>query len=162
MKITEETWDKITAYYPKLIRSSMYCSIASTDPNGRPNVTPIGTLFLNNNKTGFYFDMHTKVLAQNLEHNPEVCILFVNTSKLLWFRSLLKNKFIQPSGFKLMGTVGNKRQATETEKARFEKMIKRLRNLKGYKTLWANHKYVREISFYEYIPLVTGEMTKAI
>lgn len=160
MEITNEMWVKITTYYPKLIKSSMFCSIASVNTKGLPNVTPIGTLFLNDNKTGFYFDMHTKVLSNNVEQNPKVCILFVNTSRLFWFRSLLKNKFLQPSGFKLMGTAGNKRQATETEKVRFEKIIKRLRKLKGYQTLWANHEYVREIKFTEYYPLNTSEMTK--
>ncbi len=162
MEIRDEMWAKITAYYPKLISNSMYCSIASIDLKGHPNVTPIGTLFLNNNKTGFYFDMHTMALAYNVEQNPEVCVLFVNTGKFFWFRSLFKNKFIEPSGFKLIGTVGNKRQATAYEKARFEKLIKRLRMLKGYQTLWANHEYVRDIRFIEYIPLKTGEMTKMI
>jgi predicted pyridoxine 5'-phosphate oxidase superfamily flavin-nucleotide-binding protein len=162
MKITDEHWDKITAYYPKLIKSSMFCSIASVDAEGHPNVTPIGTVFFNNDKTGFYFDMHTKALSKNIENNPEVCLLFVNTSKLFWFKSLLRNKFTQPSGFKLMGRVGKKRQATEAEKTRFEKMIRRMRKLKGYQTLWANHEYVREISFFEYFPIQTGEMTRVI
>ena len=54
MNITEN-WNQIRQHVNKSFSSSLHVSIASVDEDGNPTVTPIGSLFLNKDQTGFYF-----------------------------------------------------------------------------------------------------------
>ncbi len=72
-------WDEIKRVVERGQKSAIHCAIASVDQDGCPNVTPVGTVFLRNNQTGFYFDQYTNALAKNLETNPNICLMAVNT-----------------------------------------------------------------------------------
>ncbi len=54
-------------------------------------------------------------MPENLRRNPRVCILAVNADKLFWVRSLMDGKFSAPPAVRLMGTVGELREATSEE-----------------------------------------------
>lgn len=51
--IDSQNWQQIIKTISTAQRASMHCSIATVDQLGQPNITPIGTVFLKNNQTGF-------------------------------------------------------------------------------------------------------------
>jgi len=58
--------------------STIYCSVASINPNGTPHVTPLGTFFLRDDLTSYHFDHCTSALPRNLDNNPNLCVMAVN------------------------------------------------------------------------------------
>ena len=146
----EKQWPQIVATFARAQTSSLYCSIASVDTVGQPNVTPIGTLFLGKPCSGFYFDQYTASLAANVDVNPEVCAMAVNASKFFWLRALLAGKFSSLPGVRLYGTAGPLRDATPGEKLQVQRRIGRTRWLKGGRLLWSSFTHVRDLSFTSY------------
>lgn len=155
MKITEEKWKEIVNYYGDYKQTSMIGSINSA---GQPNVTPIGSLLLKDDLSGYYFDLFTKELSDNLDQNNNVCVLYVNTGILFWFKSLCTNDYSKPPGIKLIGSAGNRRKASAEEIEYFRTKTKALKMLKGYHTIFGNLSYVRDIKFTDYFMLNTGKM----
>ena len=86
-------WKQIRATFDAALKSSMHCAIATTDADGNPHVTPIGFIFLRDDYTAFYFEEHARKLPRNLQQNPRVCLLLVNTSRRLWATALLRGRF---------------------------------------------------------------------
>lgn len=156
MKITEDKWEKIVKYFEQLKQTSM---IASVNDTGQPNVTPIGSLILRDDQSGYYFDLFTKALSDNLDQNEKVCVLLVNTGTLFWIKSLFANKCKTPSGIKLIGSAGNRRKASLEEMALVRHKTKAFKIFKGYHTIFGNLTYVRDITFTDYFMLNTGKMT---
>lgn len=156
MKITEDNWRAIVRYFGDYKVTSM---IGSVNRAGQANVTPIGSLLLKDDHSGYYFDLFTKELSDNLDQNHNVCVLLVNTGKLFWFKSLIANNYKAPPGIKLIGTAGKKRKASSEEIESFRKKTRPLNMLKGYKTIFGNLSYVRDIKFTDYFRINTGKMT---
>ena len=91
MKLSlEKDWQKIKVHFKKSFGVNMHVSIASVNVHNEPTVTPIGSLFLNKNQTGFYFEKFATKLGENAKENKSVCILAVNSNKWLWLKSLFK------------------------------------------------------------------------
>jgi hypothetical protein len=156
MKITEDKWKEIIKYYGGMKQISM---IGSVNSMGQPNVTPIGALILKDDHSGYYFDLFTKGLSENLDQNRNICVLFAQTGGLFWFRSLLANRCKKPAGVKLIGLAGNRRQASTEEIDMLRNKVKYLKILKGYHTIFGNPANVRDISFTDYFMINTGKMT---
>ena len=57
-------------------------------------------------KTGFYFDEFPVNRSKNIERNPRICILAVNSDLRLWQKSLFAGRFETPPAVRLMGSVG--------------------------------------------------------
>lgn len=49
--ISEKDWKNIQQVFAAAQKSSLHASIATVDPSGQPTITPIGTIFLNDNQT---------------------------------------------------------------------------------------------------------------
>ena len=81
-------WDKIRDHFRKSFKTSLHFSIASVDVNNNPTSTPIGSLFLNENQTGFYFERYPSKLPNNYKTNPNICVLAVNSRKWTWLKAL--------------------------------------------------------------------------
>lgn len=64
--ILEKDWKNIQKIFKLAQKTSMHVSIATVDQYGQPNITPIGTVFLNENQTAYLFDTFTEKLAENL------------------------------------------------------------------------------------------------
>ena len=75
MDIDLINWNAIKKVFAKAQKSNMHANIASVSKNGMPNITPIGTVFLNEDGTGFLFDSFSEQLAENLRQNNNVCIV---------------------------------------------------------------------------------------
>ena len=141
-------------------RSSMHCAVATVNADGSPHVTPIASLFLRKDKTGFYFDEFPVHMSRNLERDPRVCILAVNSNPQFWQKSLVAGKFETPPAVRLMGSVGKKREGTEEEIAMWQNHVKLARGTKGHDILWKNMRMVRDIQFDSFEPVSGGEMTQ--
>ena len=157
-----ENWSAIKKHFSQSFGSSLHVSIASVDGNNTPTVTPVGTVFLNNDQTGFYFEKFISTLAKHSADNNQICLLAVNSSKLFWLKSLFKGRFNTYPAYRLYGTLGNLREATQTEKRALERRMKMTRNLKGHKYLWNDMTKVREIRFIKGEKINIGKMTKTL
>ncbi len=151
-------WPAIRSHFSKSFASSMHAAIASVDSNNMPCLSPIGTLFLNHDQTGFYFERYTSSLPRNSQSNNNVCILSVNSSKWLWLKSLYKGKFEQSPALKLYGQLGIRRKATDSELRALNRRMKTTKRLKGHHILWDDMADIREISFTKVEVMKLGKM----
>jgi hypothetical protein len=162
MENIRDQWKKVKAVLEKGQASTIYCSVASINTDGTPNVTPIGTVFLSDEQTGYYFDHYTSALARNLDENPNVCIMSVNAGFWFWFRSFLLGRFVSPPGVRLYGTVGKLRPATEEEIKKIERRVLPTKWLKGSRMLWTDFTHVRDIKFTNYRPITYPKMMDGV
>ena len=155
----KENWQKIRIHFSKAFGSNMHVSIASVNEENQPTVTPIGSLFLNDNQTGFYFEKFATKLNVNSKMNNKICVLAVNSNKWFWLKSLFKMKFEDYPDIKLYGELGIKREATKKEYRAFQRRIRKTKRLKGSKYLWQDMSMVREIKFTKGEKINLGIMT---
>lgn len=158
----EENWQKIRKVVDRGRASTIYCSLASISEDGIPNVTPIGTVFLNDNPSGYYFDQYTTSLAQNIDRNPNICLMAVDAGKWYWFKSLLRGQFDSPPGVRLYGTAGPRREATADELRLVEARVKPTKWLKGSQLLWSDFTHVRDLQFTTYRPVMYPKMMEGL
>ncbi|KYG79798.1 hypothetical protein AWW67_10805 [Roseivirga seohaensis] len=154
-----KNWDFIRQHFSKSFRSNFYVSIASVDINNNPTVTPIGSLFLNDNQTGFYFEKFAVKLSKNADSNPNICVLGVNSNRWFWIKSLFKGKFTNPPAIKLYGKLGEKRKATTKEIERLNRRMRATKSLKGNAYLWKKMDSIRDIKFTSAEQINLGKMT---
>ena len=155
-------WQAIRNHFIRSFRANFHMSIASVDENGQPTVTPIGSLFLNDNQTGFYFEKYPTKLPRHAEVNKNICVLAVDSSTLFWLRSLFKGRFNRYPAVKLYGELGIRREATEKETKRLNRRMRATRGLRGNTYLWGEMDSVREITFSRAEKINLGKMTSAL
>lgn len=158
----KENWPQIRRAFDSSIQSSLHCAIGTTGADGYPHVTPIGHIFLRDDFTAFYFEAHTRKMPLNLQHNPRVCLLLVNSKRWFWATSLYRGKFASPPGIRLLGVAGARRLATEDEKAAYEARVKAFRSLRGYHLIWKDLNHVRDIKLERFEPVVYPTMTDGL
>ena len=155
--ITE--WNKIRHHFNNSFRSNFHVSIASVDSENNPTVTPIGSLFLNTDQTGFYFEKFPSKLPIHAKTNRKICVLAVNSKMWFWIKSLFRGKFNKYPAIKLYGQLGERRKATDKEIKRLNRRMNATKRLKGNAYLWGKMEFVREISFTMAEGINLGEMT---
>lgn len=155
-------WPEIRQLFGEALNSSLHTAVATMNVDGTPHLTPIGSLLLREDPSGFFFDEFSATLAKNVKHNPRVCVLAVNSSRLFWVQSLWQGRFRKAPALRLVGTVGDRRPASASELELFHQRVRPFRQLKGYKMLWQNMKYVRDISFDGFIPVHCGAMSQGL
>ena len=153
-------WKTIQMVFQESYDSSLHYAVATVNDDGSPHVTPIAALFLRENKTGFYFEEFSVIMASNLNQSPRICILAVNSDKSFWRNSLLAGKCETPPSVRLMGTAGERREATEEEVSMWQKRVAFARGIKGYDIIWKNLRMVRDVYFDSFEPVLLGEMTR--
>ncbi len=117
-------WPEIRRVVERAQRSSLHCALTTVAPDGSPHVTPVGTVFLRDDCTGWYYDAYTQALAHNLDANPQVCLMAVDAGRAFWLRSFLLGRFTSPPGLRLYGEVGPLRPATLQERAAVELRVR--------------------------------------
>jgi len=158
----KSNWKEIKRHFNKSFRTNYHVSIAAIDKDNNPTITPIGSLFLNNNQTGFYFEKYPTKLPDNAQNNPNVCVLAVNSNIWFWVKSLFIGEFKTYPAIKLYGQLGDKRTATDIEIKRLNSRMKSTKGFKGNLYLWGKMEYVRDISFTRAEKINLGEMTKKL
>ena len=156
----QKNWIEIRKHFNKCFRTNFHVSIASVDSGGSPTVTPIGSLFLNSNQTGFYFEKFPTKLPENSEVHRNICVLAVNSGTFFWLTSLFKGRFNSYPAIKLYGQLGDKRKATDIEIKRLNARMRITKFLKGNDYLWGNMAFVREITFLKAEKINLGKMTE--
>ncbi|NNP69912.1 pyridoxamine 5'-phosphate oxidase family protein [Acinetobacter sp. Ac_5812] len=142
--ISEKDWKNIQQIFAAAQKSSLHASIATVDPSGQPTITPIGTIFLNDNQTAYFFDTYTEKLSENLIQNTKACIQAINTNRWFWLKSLIKGHFDHHFGVRLYVEIGDLRPATEQEKRAVDQRTKPLQWTKGSQLIWSEFTHVRE------------------
>ncbi len=155
-------WSKIRIHFNNSFRSNLHVSIASIDSENNPTITPIGSLFLNRDQTGFYFEKYPSKLPKYAKINKNICVLGVNSNKWYWLKALYNMRFKSNPAIKLYGELGIKREATAIEKSRLKRRMKATRRLKGHQYLWGNMETVREIKFTKVETARIGKMTEGL
>lgn len=149
--ISPSEWQNIRQVVADAQRAAMHCSIATVNPQGFPSITPIGTVFLDQqSSTGFFFDTYSTTFSENLQHQPLACIQAVNSSKLFWLSSIFKAKFKHYPGVRLYAEIGSLRPATAEEIEKVESRISTLKWSKGSKLIWSSFHHVRDIKVKDY------------
>lgn len=152
-------WREIRTHFNRSFSSNFFVSVASVDEENRPTNTPVGSLFLNDNQSGFYFEKYISKLEKSSKINKNICILAVNSGKIFWLKSLFKGRFDSFPGLKLYGKLGERRKATEKEINRLNRRMKMTKGMKGNTYLWGDMQYVREVVFEEVEIVNLGKMT---
>ena len=152
-------WNIIRRHFNKSFSSNFYVSVASVDAENNPTVTPIGSLFLNDNQTGFYFEKFPSKLPEHAMNNPKVCLLGVNSGRIFWLKGLFREKFTDFPAIKLYGELGERRKATEQEINGLNRRMKATKGLKGNTYLWGKMEFVRDIKFTKAEKINLGKMT---
>jgi uncharacterized protein len=155
-------WETVQLVFQEALNSSLHYALASVNEDGSPHLTPIGALFLRENRTGFFFDVFSVEMSSNFDRDPRVCVLAVNSHKPYWLKSFITGRCDTPPSVRLTGTVGKKREATDEEVAMWRKHTEFARGMKGYELLWGNMQFVRDIYFDSFKPVNMGEMTKGL
>ena len=158
--LLKENWKVIKRLFNRSFNSSFHYALASVNEHGEPHVTPIGSLMLHEPGHGVYFEEFTRQLTRNFQHNKEVCVLAVNSSRWFWIKSLFNGRFASPPAIRLYGTVGKVREATEKEISLWRHRVRWTRISKGYTLMWKNMKMVRDINFSRVEPVNMGTMTQ--
>ena len=153
-------WNIIRKHFNRSFSQNLFISIASVDSDNNPTVTPIGSLFLNDNQTGFYFEKYPTKLPANAKTNTNICALAVNSNKWFWFKSLFNGKFKTNPGIKVYGQLGKRRKATDQEISRLNRRMKATNRLKGNTYLWKKMEHVRDITFSKAESINLGKMTE--
>lgn len=157
-----DNWDKIRKHFSKSFATSMHVSMATLNQNQQPHISPIGTFFLNEDYSGFYFEQYTRQLPRAAEQNRQVCILAVNSSKWLWLKSLFKGQFFDHPGIRLFGELGQRRKAKPQEIHALQRRMRATRRLKGHQMLWKDLDQIREVKIIGAEPMKIGAMTNKL
>lgn len=155
-------WKEIKKHFNRSFRTNFHVSIASVDKDNNPTVTPIGSLFLNNNLTGYYFEKYPARLPLNKTTNPGICVLAVNSNRWFWIKSLVIGEFRSYPAIRLYGKLGEKRKASDIEIKRLNMRMKSTKGFKGNTYLWGNMEFVRDISFTAAEKIDLGKMTEKL
>ena len=110
--IPADKWNLIRPIFDNAFKSCMHFAMATVNADGSPHITPIGSLILREDPTGYFFDEYCTRTRENLSRNPRVCFLAVNADRTFLVKSLIKGKFSAPPAVRLMGTVKELREAT--------------------------------------------------
>lgn len=153
-------WPEIKRLFRESFSSSFHYAISTVTSNGEPHVTPIGSLILGAPGHGIYFEEFPSRLPSNLERNPKLCVLAVNSSRWYWLKSLLRGRFGQMPAVRLHGKAGKTREATDKEIALWQKRVRAVRFTKGHSLMWRSMRTVREIEFTRIEPVRIGRMTE--
>jgi hypothetical protein len=156
-----EHWKTIQQLFRDSQKSTKHFAVATVNQDGTPHITPIGALFLRDDKTGYYFDEFSVNMSKNFEKNQRVCILAVNSGILLWLKSLYTGRFSTPPSVRLMGSAGEKRVGTDEEIAMWQNHVKAAKRTKGYDLLWKDMRMVRDLYFDSFEPVRMGKMPQS-
>jgi hypothetical protein len=163
MHITENSWEQIRKFWGDISHATAspnipYCVFATVNEDGSPRIAPYSSLILGENMQGFFFDHFSQQLSKNLDRDGRICVLLLKNNKQFWIKAVLFGKFDHAPGIRLMGTVGERREATIQEINKFKRPLNKLKIFKGYNPLWGIMKTGRDIFFESFETVKCGPM----
>ena len=160
--IPVDKWKLIRPVFDNAFKSCRHISMATVNADGSPRITPIGSLIMRDDPTGYFFDEYCTKTRENIARNPKVCFLAVNANQPFWVKSLIRGKFSEPPAVRLMGTISALREATPDEIAAFHKRVAFARPTKGYELMWSRMHLVCDVEFDSFEPVNCGKMTNGL
>lgn len=156
-----EVWKLVCATLRHAHSSSLHCAVASIAPDGRPHVTPIGSIMLTAPGCGVYLDVVNVDLGRNLDRDSRVTIMAVDSRRRAWLTSLIRARFDSPPALRLVGTAGPARPLTDQEGDRFRRRVRLALRTKGGQQLWGRdgHYFARDLTITQVIPVRIPRMT---
>ena len=159
LELTKD-WPLVKRVFQRAQNTGLCHNFATVNADGTPNITPIGSLVLDSDQpSGYYFDVFNRSLGENLDRNPSLAILAVDSRKLYWLASFIKRKFSTPPALRLIGSASHKQLATEEEIHRCLKEVKSIRSFGASKQLGSRLKFIRKIQFARVDVLNIGSLT---
>lgn len=154
-------WHQVRATMRRAQSSSLHSAIASVGADGHPHVTPIGSVMLTEPGRGVYLDVLNVQLARNIDHDPRLTLLAVDSRRRTWLTALLRGRFDTPPGFRLIGTASAARPLSDFERERFQRRVRLALRTKGGRLLWNDgSKYqARDLTFTAVAPVRIPRMT---
>jgi predicted pyridoxine 5'-phosphate oxidase superfamily flavin-nucleotide-binding protein len=77
---------KLTQEMKDLIESQKLCFVATGDQNGKPNVSPKGSIFVVDDETLAFADLYSQKTRANLRVNPQIALAVVDLKVLKGFQ----------------------------------------------------------------------------
>jgi hypothetical protein len=139
----DRDWPAILAYVDQAMKATYYVALATVDPDGVPTVTPIGSLVLNADRTGFFLERFPRTLGRNAEQNKNFCFLAENTRKWQILQQVRKGGYF---GVKLTGVLGERRPATPADVTRINHRIRFTRRKRAEQMLLGDAPQVRDLT----------------
>lgn len=157
----EAHWAATRDLWNRALRNSLCVAIATVGEDGAPHVSPIGSLTLGAAPgTGTLLQLFSHQMGRNLDRDPRVTVLAVDSSATRFVNGLRKGRFDRAVATRLSGTAGPRRWATDEEIARFRRRVRPLRRLRGHDILWGAARIgARDITFDFERPVNLGAMT---
>lgn len=161
LAITADTWPELREVWNRALSTSLAVSVATVDEDGAPHVSPIGSLTLGREPgTGSMLELFSHQMVRNLDRDPRVTVLAVDSSAIRFVAGLARGRFPRAVATRLSGTAGSRRWATDEEVARFRRRVRSVRWLKGHDLLWgADRMRARDLVFDLERPVNLGTMT---
>lgn len=159
--LTPDTWPELRELWNRALTTSLAVSVATVDEDGAPHVSPIGSLTLGREPgTGTMLELFTRQTTCNLDRDPRVTVLAVDSSARRFATALARGRFPRAVATRLSGTAGPRRWATDDEVARFRRRVRVVRRLRGHDLLWGAERIrARDVTFDVERPVHLGTMT---
>lgn len=160
--VTAPDWPEVRDLWRRAARTSLHYALATTNADGSPHVTPIGSVrLLREPGRAMFHEVFADQLARNLDRDPRICVLAVDSSVRRFVTALWRGRFRADLGLRLSGTAGPRRPATAEETDAFLRSLRPLRRLKGHDLLWSfENPHVRELELDVLHPVRLGAMTR--
>ncbi len=144
--VDHREWAQLRRLFNSTFASSLHFSVATIGDRGQPLVTPIGSVLLGEPGQAYYFEIFATGLGRRLAVDPRVSLLAVDSGKLLWLAALARGRFARMPAVRLNGRAGPRtRMATETERSRWRRRVRRVLPLRGGRLLWSQLDVVRDV-----------------
>lgn len=159
-----DVWHLVRRTVARGQSASFHCAIASVNLDGGPYVSPIGSVRLGQPGRGTYLDVFNAQLRKNLERDPRVTVMAVDSGLVTWARALISGQFVTPPGVRLLGEVGPARPATDDEKRTFQRSVRPALLTRGGKAMWSrlDDLLARDLSFTGVVPVRIGSTTAGL
>lgn len=157
-----DVWRQVRATLRGAGSSSLHCAIASIGADGHPHVTPIGSVMLTEPGRAVYLDVINVQLSRNLDRDPRLTVLAVDSRRLAWVRAMVRGRFETPPGVRLIGTAGPSRPIRDDERERFERRVRLAVRTRGGRRLWGDPTAfrARDLTFTAVTPVRIPAMTE--
>lgn len=156
-----EVWQQVRSTLRHTHRSTLHCAVASVGPDGRPHVTPIGSVMATEPGRAIYLDVYNAELSRNIDRDPRITVMAVDSGRRTWLTALLRGRFDSPPGVRLVGTASAARPLTDDERDRFRRRVRAALRTRGGHQLWGRggHLRARDLVFSDVVPVRLPQMT---
>jgi uncharacterized protein len=151
-------WTEIRSVW----KSTVFGAFATIGADGAPQVTPIGSVYLDPTEPrGYFHPIFTTRLRTALAQDERFELLFVDARASRWLAALVRGRFDRLIAARLKGhAVGPRRQSTEEEVARWRRRVRPVRWTRGHDLLWKDVRFAQELVFDALVPVRLGAMQR--